>query len=154
MTSKEMIIWMWSFIHSFTCRHFVPSCFNRKQSKLVKQFASLAKKLWNPWLFKSQVSPHEFLQEVGRASGSKFRLETQGDPVEFLRWLLNELHKDMGGTKKKNSSLSLFVTLVIHSSLDEKQASYSPLFRDKSVWRLNKWWYTLMDQKMRSQYLT
>jgi ubiquitin C-terminal hydrolase len=31
-------------------------------------------------------------------------LEQQGDPVEFLGWLLNRLHKDMGGTKKKKSS--------------------------------------------------
>jgi len=77
-----------------------------KQSELVKRFAALAKKLWNPRLFKSQVSPHEFLQEVGRASGGKFRLETQGDPVEFLRWLLNELHRDLGGGKRANSSQS------------------------------------------------
>jgi len=81
------------------------SRFDGKQPEMVKRFAALAKKLWNPRLFKSQVSPHEFLQEVGRASGGKFRLETQGDPVEFLRWLLNDLHKDLGGTKKKNSSI-------------------------------------------------
>lgn len=70
----------------------------------MKRFAGLAKKVWNPRLFKSQVSPHEFLQEVNRASGGKFRLEMQGDPVEFLGWLLNKLHQDMGGKKKKNSS--------------------------------------------------
>lgn len=82
------------------------SDFRGKESELVKRFAGLAKKLWNPRLFKAQVSPHEFLQEVGRASAGKFRLEEQGDPVEFLSWLLNRLHKDMGGTKKKNSSRS------------------------------------------------
>ena len=75
-----------------------------KSSELVRRFAALAKKLWNPRLFKSQVSPHEFLQEIARASGGKFRLEKQGDPVEFLGWLLNQLHKDMGGTKRRNSS--------------------------------------------------
>jgi U4/U6.U5 tri-snRNP-associated protein 2 len=75
-----------------------------KETELVKRFAGLAKKVWNPRLFKSQVSPHEFLQEVNRASAGKFRLEQQGDPVEFLGWLLNRLHKDMGGTKKRNSS--------------------------------------------------
>jgi len=88
------------------------SRFDGKQPELVKRFAALAKKLWNPRLFKSQVSPHEFLQEVGRASGGKFRLETQGDPVEFLRWLLNDLHRDLGGTKKKNSSWSLVLWSV------------------------------------------
>ncbi|KAJ3571567.1 hypothetical protein NP233_g3679 [Leucocoprinus birnbaumii] len=76
------------------------SDFRSKESELVKRFATLAKKIWNPRLFKSQVSPHEFLQEVNRASGGKFRLEEQGDPVEFLGWLLNRLHKDLGGTKK------------------------------------------------------
>lgn len=82
------------------------SDFRGKSSELVRRFAALAKKLWNPRLFKSQVSPHEFLQEIARASGGKFRLERQGDPVEFLGWLLNQLHKDMGGTKRRNSSAS------------------------------------------------
>lgn len=83
------------------------SSFSGKEPELLKRFAALAKKIWNPRLFKSQVSPHEFLQEVNRASAGKFRLEQQGDPVEFLGWLLNRLHKDMGGTKKKNSSALL-----------------------------------------------
>ncbi|KAH8835674.1 spindle pole body protein [Flagelloscypha sp. PMI_526] len=74
-------------------------------SNLVGKEPELAEeKLWNPKLFKAQVSPHEFLQEVNRASGGKFRLEKQGDPVEFLSWLLNRLHIDMGGTRKRNSS--------------------------------------------------
>ncbi|OBZ68492.1 putative mRNA-splicing protein ubp10 [Grifola frondosa] len=85
--------------------HLLLSNFRRKESELLKRFAGLAKKIWNPRLFKSQVSPHEFLQEVGRASAGKFSLEKQGDPVEFLGWLLNRLHKDMGGNKKKNSSV-------------------------------------------------
>jgi U4/U6.U5 tri-snRNP-associated protein 2 len=80
------------------------SDFRNKESELLKRFAALAKKIWNPRLFKSQVSPHEFLQQVNRASGGKFRLEQQGDPVEFLGWLLNRLHKDLGGSKKRNSS--------------------------------------------------
>lgn len=85
--------------------HLLLSKFRGKESELLKRFAGLTKKLWNPRLFKSQVSPHEFLQEVNRASSGKFRLEQQGDPVEFLGWLLNRLHKDMGGTKKRNSSI-------------------------------------------------
>ena len=78
--------------------------FKGKETELVKRFAALAKKLWNPRLFKSQVSPHEFLQEVGRESSGRFTLQKQGDPAEFLGWLLNTLHRHMGGTKKRNSS--------------------------------------------------
>ncbi|KAF8203905.1 spindle pole body protein [Pholiota molesta] len=54
------------------------SNFHGKESELLKRFAGLAKKIWNPRLFKSQVSPHEFLQEVNRSSAGKFRLEEQG----------------------------------------------------------------------------
>ncbi|KAF8908813.1 cysteine proteinase [Mucidula mucida] len=74
-------------------------------TELTRRFATLARKIWNPRLFKAQVSPHEFLQEVNRASDGKFRLEKQGDPVDFLSWLLNKLHKDLGGKKKKSSSI-------------------------------------------------
>ena len=94
-----------SLLHVAPLRDFLLlSDFRGKESELVKRFAGLSKKVWNPRLFKSQVSPHEFLQEVGRASGGKFSLERQGDPVEFWGWLLNRLHKDLGGTKKKDSS--------------------------------------------------
>jgi U4/U6.U5 tri-snRNP-associated protein 2 len=93
------------------------SNFHGKESELLKRFAGLAKKIWNPRLFKSQVSPHEFLQEVNRSSAGKFRLEEQGDPVEFLGWLLNRLHKDLGGTKKKDSSAPPFSILIQYDSM-------------------------------------
>ncbi|KAJ7292884.1 hypothetical protein C8J57DRAFT_1550450 [Mycena rebaudengoi] len=96
------------------------SNFRGKESELLKRFAGLAKKLWNPRLFKSQVSPHEFLQEVNRASAGKFRLEQQGDPVEFLGWLLNRLHKDTGGTKRRNSSI-IFTTFQGELRVDNQQ---------------------------------
>jgi U4/U6.U5 tri-snRNP-associated protein 2 len=75
----------------------------QSSTELLRRFAGLAKKLWNPRLFKAQVSPHEFLQEITHVSGGKFKLTEQGDPVDFLGWLLNRLHRDMGGTKKRNS---------------------------------------------------
>lgn len=102
-----------SLLHVPPLRNFLLlSSFRGKESELLKRFAGLAKKVWNPRLFKSQVSPHEFLQEVGRASSGKFSLEKQGDPVEFLGWLLNQLHKDLGGTKKKKSSKSITMPLM------------------------------------------
>ncbi|PAV22133.1 spindle pole body [Pyrrhoderma noxium] len=101
------------------------SNFKGKESELLKRFSGLAKKLWNPRLFKSQVSPHEFLQEVGRASSGKFRLEEQGDPAEFLGWLLNHLHRDMGGTKKRNSSV-IFSTFQGELRTDTQQVLIKP----------------------------
>jgi uncharacterized UBP type Zn finger protein len=114
------------------------SRFQGKEPELLKRFATFAKKVWNPRLFKSQVSPHEFLQEVGRASNGKFRLEQQGDPVEFLGWLLNQLHKDMGGTKKKNSSSFSYFLAVLELILVCCKASFSLLFRESSGWKHNK----------------
>jgi U4/U6.U5 tri-snRNP-associated protein 2 len=29
----------------------------------------------------------------------------QGDPIEFLGWILNTLHRDLGGGKKRDSSM-------------------------------------------------
>lgn len=75
------------------------------RSELVKRFGMLARKFWNPKNFKSQVSPHEFLQEVTAASNKKFKITEQGDPADFLSWLLNALHRDLGGTRKPNSSI-------------------------------------------------
>ncbi|WWC97060.1 hypothetical protein V866_003937 [Kwoniella sp. B9012] len=77
----------------------------RKPTELVMRLAVLAKRLWNPKLFKSQISPHEFLHEVNKRSNGKFKTTEQGDPVEFLSWLINTLHRDLGGNKKKNSSI-------------------------------------------------
>ncbi|KAF8516094.1 hypothetical protein JB92DRAFT_2911797 [Gautieria morchelliformis] len=76
-----------------------------RHPELLKRLSLLTRKLWSPRLFKSQVSPHEFLQEVNRASKSKWRLEEQGDPAEFLGWLLNRIHADLGGTKKQGTSV-------------------------------------------------
>ncbi|KAH9812319.1 hypothetical protein DFH28DRAFT_1223445 [Melampsora americana] len=73
-----------------------------KDTELVKRFGTLMRKLWNPKAFKSQVSPHEFGQEVSKRSNGRFRLTEQADPLEFLGWLLNTLHLDLGGSKKKS----------------------------------------------------
>jgi U4/U6.U5 tri-snRNP-associated protein 2 len=51
------------------------------------------------------VSPHEFMQAVMSASAKRFEIEKQGDPVEFLSWLLNRLHYDITGGKVKRRSV-------------------------------------------------
>eukprot|EP01087_Luapelamoeba_hula_P014555 TRINITY_DN4285_c0_g1_i8.p1 TRINITY_DN4285_c0_g1~~TRINITY_DN4285_c0_g1_i8.p1 ORF type:complete len:305 (-),score=57.48 TRINITY_DN4285_c0_g1_i8:53-967(-) len=67
---------------------------------LVSTFGELVRKMWNPRSFKAHVSPHEVLQAISLASNKRFRIGVQGDPIEFLAWFLNELHKDLGGSKR------------------------------------------------------
>ncbi|RCH77469.1 hypothetical protein CU098_002805, partial [Rhizopus stolonifer] len=68
-------------------------------------FSALVRKIWNPRAFKGQVSPHELVQEVSNASRKRFKLIEQNNAIDFMSWFLNTLHKDLGGTKKKNSSV-------------------------------------------------
>lgn len=74
-------------------------------TELVKRFGMLCRKVWNPRAFKGQVSPHELLQECSNRSGGRFKITQVGDPLEFLGWLLNTLHQDLGGNKKPRSSI-------------------------------------------------
>ncbi|RCH80337.1 U4/U6.U5 tri-snRNP-associated protein 2, partial [Rhizopus stolonifer] len=55
--------------------------------------------------FKGQVSPHELLQEISNASQKRFKLTEQSNAIDFLSWFLNTLHKDLNGTRKRNSSI-------------------------------------------------
>lgn len=72
---------------------------------LVKRFGELVRKLWNSKNFKAHVSPHEMLQAVVKSSKKRFQITQQGDPVEFLAWLLNSLHLTLNGTKSSSSSI-------------------------------------------------
>lgn len=77
--------------------------------------------------FHLQVSPHEFLQAVMKASKKRFRIGVQSNPVEFMSWLLNTLHSDLRNTKKNTSiiyecfqvcfTLPQFVVLVFDHHL-------------------------------------
>ncbi|XP_064404591.1 ubiquitin carboxyl-terminal hydrolase 39-like isoform X2 [Halichondria panicea] len=72
---------------------------------LVSRLGELFRKLWNPHHFKAHVSPHEMLQAVASTSQKKFKITEQGDPIEFLSWLLNTLHRALGGSKRRESSI-------------------------------------------------
>lgn len=72
---------------------------------LLQSFGELLRKLWNPRAFKSHVSPHELLQAISSASNKQFKIGVHTDALKFLSWFLNNLHKDLGGSKKKNSSI-------------------------------------------------
>ncbi|KAG1055210.1 hypothetical protein G6F46_010776 [Rhizopus delemar] len=86
--------------------YFILQDFEAKgSSQLVCRFSALVRKIWNPRAFKGQVSPHELVQEISNASRKRFKLTEQSNAIDFLSWFLNTLHKDLGGTKKKNSSI-------------------------------------------------
>ncbi|XP_028800737.1 U4/U6.U5 tri-snRNP-associated protein 2 [Neltuma alba] len=82
----------------------IPENYQHSKSQLVHRFGELTRKIWHARNFKGQVSPHEFLQAVMKASKKRFRIGAQSDPVEFMSWLLNTLHADLR-TSKKNSSI-------------------------------------------------
>jgi len=83
----------------------IPENYQHSKSPLVHRFGELTRKIWHARNFKGQVSPHEFLQAVMKASDKKFQIGVQSDPVEFMTWLLNTLHAKLKSSKKKNRSI-------------------------------------------------
>ncbi|GMI72688.1 hypothetical protein like AT4G22350 [Hibiscus trionum] len=84
----------------------IPENYRHSKSQLVHRFGELTRKIWHARNFKGQVSPHEFLQAVMKASKNQFRIGVQSEPVEFMTWLLNTLHADLRSrTSKKSSSI-------------------------------------------------
>jgi len=82
-----------------------PENYADRPSPLVHKFGDLLRKLWSKDNFKSVISPHELVQEVTRASKLRFQIGRTSDASEFLGWFLNQLHKDLGGTRKPGSSV-------------------------------------------------
>ncbi|KAK9845987.1 hypothetical protein WJX81_007744 [Elliptochloris bilobata] len=83
----------------------LPANYAACRSPLVQRFGELLRKAWNTRNFKGQVSPHEFMQAVMAASGKRFVIDQQADPVDFLSWFLNALHADLTGGKRKKPSV-------------------------------------------------
>lgn len=77
----------------------IPENYQHCKSPLVQRFGELTRKIWHARNFKGQVSPHEFLQAIMKASKKRFRIGAQSEPVEFMAWLLNTLHNEL---KTKN----------------------------------------------------
>jgi U4/U6.U5 tri-snRNP-associated protein 2 len=72
----------------------------KKKDPVLSSLADLVRKMYNPRNFKGLVSPHEFYQAIGRATGKKFYAKQQ-DPVAFFSWLMTYLHRK---TKAKDGS--------------------------------------------------
>lgn len=83
----------------------VESNYAGNKSLLVRRFGALIAKLWHFKNFKGHVSPHELLQAIAVRSNKRFRIGHQSDPIHFMSWFMNTIHKDLGGNKKKNSSI-------------------------------------------------
>lgn len=83
----------------------LPANYAHMGSALVQQFGMLVRKIWSPYNFKGQVSPHELMQAVAHASGKRFVIGKQSDAHDFLAWLLHRLHAELGGTAARGSSI-------------------------------------------------
>mmetsp|Transcript_34667 Transcript_34667/g.55952 ORF Transcript_34667/g.55952 Transcript_34667/m.55952 type:complete len:593 (+) Transcript_34667:79-1857(+) len=83
----------------------LPENYAKSRSPLVQRFGELIRKIWNPSAFKGQVSPHELFQAISVLSNRRYRSDAHSDPAEFLTWLLNSLHRGLGGTDKAGSSI-------------------------------------------------
>lgn len=72
---------------------------------LADKYGELLSKIWNPRSFKGHVSPHELLQTIATLSGKRFAIGKIHDVLQVLSWFLNELHRELGGTRKPGSSI-------------------------------------------------
>lgn len=72
-------------------------------SHLLDTFGELVRKIWSPYAFKGHVSPQKFVEAVSNASGRRFIPTKQADAIDFLSWLLNQLHVDLAGSPKRKS---------------------------------------------------
>ncbi|CDR94203.1 u4/u6.u5 tri-snRNP-associated 65 kDa protein, putative [Babesia bigemina] len=88
---------------------------------VITALVELVRKIFNPKNFKGIVSPHEFLQAVGVASGGMYKIGTQGDPVALMSWLFNKIHCRLKN-KKNNASIisSTFGGQLIVMTQDEQ----------------------------------
>lgn len=59
---------------------------------IITTLSELIRKIFNTKNFKGIVSPHEFLQAVGVASGGTYKIGSQSDPVALMSWIFNRLH--------------------------------------------------------------
>ncbi|KAL6546812.1 hypothetical protein OROMI_022533 [Orobanche minor] len=105
----------------------IPENYAHCKSQLVLRFGELTRKIWHARNFKGQVSPHEFLQAVMKASKKHFRIGSQSDPVEFMSWLLNTLHADL----KRSKMGSSIIHQCFQGELEVVKETHNKLIVDK-----------------------
>ncbi|CAM9519351.1 unnamed protein product, partial [Chrysoparadoxa australica] len=104
-----------------------PSNYASSKDPLVHAFGEVMRRIWSKDNFKSAVSPHEFLQAVSTASKKQFHIGQQAECIDFMSWLLNSLHRGLGGTRKPNSSIiyKTFQGIVHLDTYTKKKAGIS-----------------------------
>ena len=82
-----------------------PMNYRGNPSQLVHRLGEILRKMWNPRQYRGQVSPHELMVAVAKTSQGRFVAQRAADPAEFLTWLLNQIHVDLTGGKRKKKSV-------------------------------------------------
>lgn len=120
-----------------------------RKSELNNKFGLLVRKIWSSYLFKSHISPHEFLQLVSRLSKKKFNISDQKSPKVFMIWLLNQLHLQLSKSIKNPKTIlseslqgQIQVTTVpLSSSTNEStnKIDFTVNDNDKKILALKFW---------------
>ncbi|KAK2639550.1 hypothetical protein Ddye_027345 [Dipteronia dyeriana] len=95
------------------------------KSPIVHRFGELTRKIWHARNYKGHVSPHEFLQAV-KTCKKWSQICQHSNPVEFMSWLLNKLHKGLIGTSKKNTTTSSIIHECFQGELEVAKEIINP----------------------------
>ena len=75
------------------------------RSDLVRQFAELLRRIWNPHSFKRFISPYQFSDALSTASRGQFSVGKRAQCVQLLQWMLNHMHKYLKKASKSNTTV-------------------------------------------------
>ena len=66
-----------------------------EKALFAKSFGELFRKMWSPHNYRAHVTPHEAVHALIEASKGKFQIGTRYDPLDLLKWMLNELSNEL-----------------------------------------------------------
>jgi U4/U6.U5 tri-snRNP-associated protein 2 len=121
-----------------------------RRALLNTKLGLLVRKMWSKYLFRSHVSPHEFLQYVSLITKNTFPITEQRSPKKFLVWLLNYLnHELVKATKIGVFSQTLQGNLeVTKTTIATEQVQSRVKFveqKDTKVTENHKFWIIQLD---------
>ena len=74
-----------------------PSRYSSSRSILVQHLGAFMRRAWSAHNFKSHASPQELVHAISEVSNKKFASGTSAECIDFLNWLLGELHRGLLG---------------------------------------------------------